>query len=118
MRTLTRKQRSALEDYAAFGISLEQLRTVLGDAIEVDFGPTNARSSFTTIIRNQWSASNCSTSGTQWTDTRPEGFGTALRVGDHVVSESKLRLGRSRPRRNLGVAQRHQHPYPETESAT
>ena len=39
MRRLTRKQRRALEEYAAFGISLEQLRTVLGDAIEVDFGP-------------------------------------------------------------------------------
>jgi hypothetical protein len=39
MRRRTRKQRGALEEYAAFGISLEQLRTVLGDAIEVDFGP-------------------------------------------------------------------------------
>jgi hypothetical protein len=38
MRRLTRTQRRALEEFAAFGISLEQLRTVLGDAIEVDFG--------------------------------------------------------------------------------
>jgi hypothetical protein len=43
MRRLTRKQRRALEDYAAFGISLEQLRTVLGDAIEVDFRPAERR---------------------------------------------------------------------------
>jgi hypothetical protein len=38
MRRLTRTQRRALEEFAAFGISLEQLRTVLGDAIEVEFG--------------------------------------------------------------------------------
>ena len=37
--SLTRKQRRALEDYAALRISLEQLRDALGDAIEVDFGP-------------------------------------------------------------------------------
>lgn len=39
MRRLTRKQRRALEEYAALKISLEQLRDSLGDAIEVNFGP-------------------------------------------------------------------------------
>ncbi len=38
MTSLTRKQRRALEDYAALRISLEQLRAALGDAIEVNFG--------------------------------------------------------------------------------
>jgi hypothetical protein len=39
MSDLTKKQRRALEDYGALRISLEQLREVLGDAMEVDFGP-------------------------------------------------------------------------------
>jgi hypothetical protein len=39
MRSLTRKQRRALEDYAALRITLERLRESLGEAIEINFSP-------------------------------------------------------------------------------
>jgi hypothetical protein len=43
MISLTKKQRRALEDFAVFKISLEQLRAALGDAMEVNFSPHERR---------------------------------------------------------------------------
>jgi hypothetical protein len=43
MSQLTENQRRALEDYAALRVSLDQFLGVLGDAIEIKFGPDERR---------------------------------------------------------------------------